>query len=468
MRAAPLFLLLLWQAAPGNEPPLARPEAMRYERAIRVPAGAGQACAVLDGQIFPHAAASLRDLRVFSLQDGAGQDGAGQGGAAREVPYAITLSEAVTEETEPARVLNLGIDQAGMSSPGAGANIVFDLEMPDRPYTEVALDLAGEDFLATATVSGMEALGGGKATALGVFTLFDLSSQHLSRYTTLGLQESAFRYLHVALRVSPAPGAASPGPAAGAARFGAAMVEGAEVPPSREAQTVYTTVASVAAPTTGRSAAPRKTRYDLALPLRVPVERVSFDLAPSYAGNFSRDVTIKATSSSTTATTATAGVPVETLSGAIFRVHSTQAGRRIDERQLSLPATLGSNLQSPGRVWIEVENGDDRPLPIARVRLEMRQRKLCFDAPADPGLTLFYGDPALPAPVYDYARLFAAADKPLLAELGPEVVNAGFKPPPEERRPFSERHPEMLWIALLGVVCVLGVVALKSSRNVGG
>jgi hypothetical protein len=347
----------------------------------------------------------------------------------------------------------------------SGGDIVFDLEMPDRPYTEVTLELAGEDFLATATVSGMDALGGGKATALGVFTLFDLSSQHLSRYTTLGLQESAFRYLHVALRVSPAPGAA-----ADAARFGAAMVEGAEVPPSREAQTVYTTVASVAAPTTGALAGPRKTRFDLALPLRVPVERLSFDLSPTYAGNFSRDVKIGASSdlSPKPASETRAEPAIETVSGTIFRVHSTQAGRRIDERELSLPATLGSNLQSAARVWVEVENGDDRPLPIAAVRLEMRQRKLCFDAPAGPGLTLFYGDPGLAAPVYDYARLFAAANKALVADLGPEMLNAGFKPPPEEVRPFSERHPEVLWIALIGVVCVLGVVALRSSRNVGG
>jgi hypothetical protein len=33
---------------------------------------------------------------------------AAAGAAVHEVPYAITLSEAVSEETEPARVLNLG------------------------------------------------------------------------------------------------------------------------------------------------------------------------------------------------------------------------------------------------------------------------------------------------------------------------------------------------------------------------
>ena len=451
--AAPL-LLLLWQTAGRDEPPMATPEHMRYQRAIAVPPGAGQACAVLDGQIFPHAAPSLKDLRVFALQ----------AGPPREVPYAITLSETVAEETQPARVLNLGTS----GKPGGLAStIVFDLEMPDRPYTDVSLDLAGRDFIATATVSGTDSLDRAAPTALGVFTLFDLSSQHLSRDATLPLAESTFRYLHVKLAVTPAPGAAS------STRFLPAMVEGAQVPPSREAQTIYTTVARASIPTTGALASPRKTRFDLPLPLRVPVERVSFDLSSTYTGNFSRDVKIDASPdlSPKPASGIMAEPPIETVSGTISRVHSIEAGHRIDRQELSLPATLGSNLQTSAHVWIEVENGDDSPLPIAAVRLEMRQHKLCFDAPSGTGtgsgLTVYYGDPTLAAPVYDYDRLFVPANKPLAAQLGPEQLNPGFHPPAAEVRPFTERHPELLWIVLIAVICVLGVVALKSSRNVG-
>ena len=450
MKAAAFLLLLLWQAAAPNEPPVATSEHLQYERVISVPAGAGQACAVLDAQIFPHAAPSLIDLRIFPSQEV----------APREVPYAITMSETVTEETQSAQVLNLG------TRSGAGTNIVFDLEMPDRPYTEVALDLAGSDFLAIATVSGMDSLGGGKSTALGVFTLFDLSSQRLSRDTTLPLEESTFRYLHVVLSVSPAPGTSS-----GATRFVPTMVQGAQVPPSREAQTVYTTVATVSAPTVGALATARKTRFDIALPLRVPVERVSFDLPSTYTGNFSRDVKINASpdASAQPASGIMAEPLIESMTGTILRVHSTQAGHKINEQVLSVPATLGANLQNSAHIWIEIENGDDQPLPVAAVRLEMRQRKLCFDAPADSnaGLKLYYGDPTLLAPVYDYDRLFVPANKPLIAQLGPEQLNADFHAPPAEIRPFTERHPEVLWIALLAVICVLGVVALKSSRNVG-
>jgi hypothetical protein len=203
-KVASLLLLLTWQAAArraaagqaatGREPPVAQPQHMQYERAMQLEAGSGQACALLDAQIFPHAAPSLKDLRIFPAQ-------VAPGSPVREVPYAITLSETMSEETERARVLNLG-----SLGEGAGAKIVFDLEMPDRPYTEVTLDLAGQDFLATAAVAGMESLGG-KQTALGVFTLFDLSSQKLSHDTTLPLQESTFRYLHVVLSLRAGDGA---------------------------------------------------------------------------------------------------------------------------------------------------------------------------------------------------------------------------------------------------------------------
>ncbi len=229
MRTALLLGFLLWQTGAGDEPPVARPEHMKYERAISVAAGAGQACAALDAAVFPHAAPALTDVRIFSQGATAGD---GSEGTAQEVPYAVTMSEGVTEETEAAKVLNLG--------EGAGGAIVFDLEMPQRAYTDVAIhvDPAVQDFIATATVSGMDKLDGlAGATRLGEFTLFDLTAQRLSRDTTLPLAESNFRYLHVELNVAAAPGARR------LRRFVPAMVQGAEVPPSREAQTIYTTVA---------------------------------------------------------------------------------------------------------------------------------------------------------------------------------------------------------------------------------
>lgn len=445
MKAAALLALLALQAAAANAPPVARPDALRYRRAITVPAGSGQACAVLDAQIFPNAAPSLADLRIFPV--------AAAEASPHEIPYAVTLSEPASEETQSAQVLNLGEQ---------GGKIAFDLEMPARPYTDVMLELdpAVQDFLATATVTGSDTPGG-KGTALGAFTLFDLTAQHLSRDTTLPLAESTFRYLHVTLSVSAAPGA----PAAGAARFVPAMIKGAEVPPSREAQTVYSTVAE----TTALQSEGRESRASFEIPARVPVERVEFVPAAGFKGNFSRDVRVTAVAEPDSKSTGDERTPLpETITGTILRVHATEDGREIRMEELGVPATLGANLQYKAKVEVAIENGDDQPLPLAAVRLEMRQRRICFEAAAaaNGGLALYYGDPKLEVPEYDYARLFAASAQPLTAVLGPETLNPTYTAPPEERKPFTERHPEVLWIALIAVVCVLGTVALRAAKQV--
>jgi Protein of unknown function (DUF3999) len=444
-----LLTLLLLQLAPAaNDPPVAQPSTMRYVRTVHLPDAptSGQACAVIDGATYSHAAPALADLRIFP---------ANPSGNAHEVPYAVTLSDAVTEETESAHLLNLG---------ARDGRIEFDLEMPNRAYTDVVLDLdpAIHDFLATATVTGSDALGESQQrTELGEFTLFDLTAQHLSRDTTLPLPESTFHYLHVTMSVTNAPGGV-----AATARFAAAMVTGASAPPSREAQILYTSVAEISSIAT----VGRESRATFALPMRVPVERVSFILAPGFKGNFSRDVRITALAEQKDNTSGDVRAPLpETMTGTILRVHATEAGREVSSENLDVPAILGANLQAPAKVEIAIENGDDQPLPIASVKLEMRRRELCFDVSqrAPEALALYYGDAKLAGPVYDYDRLFVAAEKPLTAELGPEIANPLFLAPTLPERPFTDRHPEVLWIALIAVICALGMVALRSARNVG-
>lgn len=424
MKTIPLLFLFLWQIATPS--PVAERAYFLYQRSI-VPDSAGLNCAVLDPQVFAHSSASLKDLRLFP-----------QTAQAREIPYAVTLSEPIQPDSESARVLNLGVRNGVLS---------FDLAMPHRPYTDVVLSLAGADYIASATVTGINSPGDPNGTRLGEFTLFDLTSQHLSRSSTLPLQESSFPYLHIDLTPSAAPGSRrfEPTPQ---------MVLGASVPPSRDAQTVYT----IAAETRTLTQRSRRTVARFALPERVPVERVTFVLAPAFKGNFTRDVVI---SDHPDDTTVSAG---ETVSGSIFRVRLTQVGREIHQQRLSVPATLGSNLQSAAEVEIAVDNGDDQPLPITAVQLEMRQRRLCFEVPSTAPLTLFYGDPTLPAPIYDFARTVSLTNQIPVARVGAEQKNPVYTPRPDNRA-FTERHPEVIWVAFLAVVCILAVIAIRSSRH---
>jgi hypothetical protein len=115
---------------------------------------------------------------------------------------------------------------------------------------------------------------------------------------------------------------------------------------------------------------------------------------------------------------------------------------------------------------VTIENGDDPPLDVTSVQLEMAERQLCFEAAAGASYTLYYGDPALSAPHYDYATLFAPEKDAAQATLGPEQRNPEYEARPDQR-PFTERHPGLLWAALILVIVVLGWVALRTAKKSG-
>ncbi len=417
---------------------------LRVQREVRVPAGStGETCAVLDADVFAHAAGeSLTDLRLFAEPSG------------NETPFTLTESNTGRAENETASVRNLGT---------AGDAVVFDLEMPRRPYTAVELTLDAKDFVGSASVAGRST--DGRRVALGEFAVFDLDAQHLSRSTTLPLQESSFPELHVELRLHGAP-------AAGARRFGSEIVTGATIPPSRMAQTLYTTVAA--------SSAWTQRGHDsvatLRLPAHVPVARVQVGLDPGYKNNFLRDVSVSAKPD----VREDADSPVsdvDTVRGEVSQVHLPVeqsggsvgvAGIPIDDRRTSVDAVLAANLRGGATVEVKVANGNDAPLPLRSVELQIRQRRICFKAAAGvSGYMMMYGDPELAAPVYDYSRLFVATASPLQAVLGPEQPNLQFAAR-ADARPFTERHPELLWLGLLAALAALGGVALRGMRHQRG
>ena len=349
---------------------------------------------------------------------------------------------------DPAEVLNFGLRTPTHAS--------FDLAMPQRAYSAVDLSFGAQDFLATAKVTGLRALDDPHPLYLGVFSLFDLTGQRLGRGTSLPLSESTFPFLHIDLTIHPAPGNT-------ALTVGPAFVTAANIPPSRVAQTLYETVAA----TTDFVQHPRETVATFTIPAHVPVERVTFEIEPGDQTNFSRPVTLSATLIDPAPKRNRAVFPVEELSGQIARVHLTEAGQEIRQVSLSVPAIFGSNSRKPATIQVAIANGDDRPLKLAAVRLEMRQRKLCFGVPAEAAsqaaLQLVYGAPGTPLPVYDIGRFFNPASATRVARLGPEARNLHYKPRVIER-PFNERYPELLWIALLSTISLLGSLRIAARR----
>ena len=431
MRTSAITLVLLWQIGSAAAPSPSRH--LRYQREIvlreRAP---GRACVVLDGAVFAHTASTgAGDIRIY------GRDGDRE----FEVPFALIESGAATVETQTATPGNVAV---------RNGELVFDLAMPVGDYTEVALDLNAKNFVGAAQVAGVDPQG--RATPLGTFAVFDLSAQGLARSTVLSLPDSSSPLLHVALRLMNPEGQPMP--------VMASTIAGATVPPSREEQTLYTTVAST-------SAIEQQGHWSIAtmtVPARVPVERAQFVLNPQFHEDFLRDATVAASPMQTGLDALGAA---EGVSGHLFRVtHDALAGAvpAIASQAMTISTVIGANLRAPAKVTASVDNRTASPLPIARVDLQMRERSLCFEARPDTSYTLRYGNAELSAPSYGYARRFVATSTPAMAALGleeksPKYVPAGTDEP--QRRPGRE----LPWLLLIAGVAVAGVTALQYVRH---
>ncbi len=408
--SAGLFLLALVAASPEMR-------YFRYERPIQK--SSGQSCLVLDPAIFAHAAPQLSDLRLY-------RDGA-------ETPYVIRVATLVEAAEKSIAPLNVGV---------RGGQTVFDAELPDAHYSDVRLAVTAQNFIATVTVSGSHAQTGSVETRLGSYTIFDLTRQKLGRSTVLHLPESDFRYLH--FRVA---GLLSPEDITGLS------VERLAASPPR-----YQTVAeSSRVMQKGHASV-----IEFTVPAHVPVDRIAFTSGASPA-LFSRDVNISvAPIAQPSAIDAAPPRPPVNSYGNILRIHSLQNGHRIDEERLAVDAPW-TDLSSPAKWTITIENGDDAPLGLESVRLQMLERTLCFEADGNGSYLLFYGDPALAAPRYDYVTFFALQADASQIAAGPEQPNPAYQPRPDER-PFTEKHPALLWVALAAAISLLGAIALRSAK----
>lgn len=433
MRASAITLLLLWQIGPAGSGRAPSPgRHLLYQREIVLPPGAsGQACVVLDAAVFAH-----------TQSDGAGDIRIDARDAEHEfeVPFALTESGPATLDNEAAAQENVAV---------RNGTLVFDLSMPSGDYTDVDLDLNTKNFIGLAQVAGIAERG--HSTPLGTFAVFDLSAQGLARSTILPLPDSIYPTLHVELRLfTPEGQPIVPS---------ASMIGGATVPPAREEQTAYVTVASssIIEPQGHWSA------MTMIVPAHVPVERARFVLKPEFHESFLRDATVAASPMENGIAALGAA---EGVSGHIFRV--TRGGvpgvPPINSQVLSINTVIGANLRSPAKIMMSIDNGSAAPLPIARAELEMRERKLCFETRPATSYTLRYGDADLSAPSYGYARRFVAAAKPVVGILGPEQRNPNYmrSGTGEEQRSSGRDLP---WILLIATISVAGVFALQYVRH---
>ncbi|HXS12039.1 MAG TPA: DUF3999 family protein [Acidobacteriaceae bacterium] len=410
MRTGALLLILAVNAAATGT------SHFRFTRPVNTPPAPGQTCVALDAKIFSHAASGLADVRLFN------------GGA--EIPYAIrTAAPAQSAQTSLAP-LNLGT-RNGQTS--------FDLAMPPGMYGDLQLSVSAQNFIASVTVSGSQTENPAGHTLLGTFTIFDLTAQKLGRSTVLHLPASNFRYLHLSIGAPLRP-----------EQIGSASTVSAPL-----SEALYEEVAGTSLIRQRGSTSV----VEFSVPANVPVDRVHF-IAAAKPANFTRDVTVTVKPEVRTPRSDYEPPQPVSFTGNLLRLHRVEDGRRIDEERMVVD-TSGQTFAEPATWIVTVENGNDVPLALSSVRLEMRQRELCFEAGATGQYVLYYGDSTLENPRYDYATLFTPEKNAVRESTGAEQPNPAYQPRPDDR-PFTERHPVLLWIALLGTMLALGAVVFRS------
>jgi Protein of unknown function (DUF3999) len=111
---------------------------------------------------------------------------------------------------------------------------------------------------------------------------------------------------------------------------------------------------------------------------------------------------------------------------------------------------------------LDVDEGDNRPLPLGVPRLLLPTNRLRFYRPAQDSLTLLYGNPDLAAPRYDVALLSAS----LLGAPAGEIALATEKGPEPPTPPVDTNGTRIFWAALIVATLLLLVVIARLVRRV--
>jgi hypothetical protein len=402
----PLISLLLFLGMAGAAP---RPEAaipyFTNVREVRIAEPGRQNFIIVDEELWNHSRPDLADLRLYD--------------EGTPVQYALSEQRAgVSSEEAPAKILNLG---------AVAGHTEFDLDVEGiAEYDRVRLRLDAHDFVATASVSAGNALGKTAEVQLPPSTLYDFSKEQLGSNSEIKLPTSSFRYLHLKLSAGIVP----------------QQVKAAAIFNRREQQASWTKVGSCAAP----QARQRSTVITCTLPAKVPLNRIEFKI-PSEQVNFRRSVSIEDAAGS------------QVSSGEISRVRVSRGGTLVTHEDLAI------NLSgSYGQITINIDNGDNPPLTLSSVQPLTLERRIYFDPAGKSELRLYYGDPGLTAPIYDYARFLHVDASAAQAQLGPGMHNAEYTGRPDER-PWSERHSAVLWSAMIAAVLILFVLALRGLKS---
>ena len=307
---------------------------------------------------------------------------------------------------EPAQVLNAG-------RIGDDAVALVDVGQRREPYERVDLDVEGEDFVGRVTVRGADSRAG-PFVELSTTTVFDVQGATHARSTTVVLPATDYRFLE--LRAS-----------------GVVAIRGATVLGQYERPQLVRRRHAIVAGDPDRG---RESVYTLDFGLNgVPVSRLEVDAATE---RYDRPIRVESSRDGEHW--------VSLAAGRITR----------DEDVAENALEFGSEARL---LRVTIENGDDPPLEDVRLETFGRSRAIVVEAGHPTPLRVYYGNPRLAPPSYEFARLAAERPERVLdpSQLAPEQVNEAYVAPPV---PFLERHDWVVEAALVAAALALGAIGL--------
>jgi hypothetical protein len=150
-----------------------------------------------------------------------------------------------------------------------------------------------------------------------------------------------------------------------------------------------------------------------------------------------------------------------------FQPTDTRSWNQSDENTAARPLTLPVPPGSRGEVVLEIDEGDNQPLPIERATLLVPSYAVRFFRSGPSPLRLAYGRPDLASPQYDLSLLASEVmgQRAVQVEAGPERRPDG-SDPAAARGSTAPLSAAAFWGVLgLAVIVLLGVVVRLVRRE---
>jgi hypothetical protein len=110
---------------------------------------------------------------------------------------------------------------------------------------------------------------------------------------------------------------------------------------------------------------------------------------------------------------------------------------------------------------LRVHNDDSAPLSVRRFSFSAYRRVLKFPASTAGQYWIYYANPDAKRPSYDFAQVMPDGARVIDAVLGAGEANVAYRPPVEPQKPWTDRHPQVLYAVLSLAVLGMGFVAVR-------